>query len=279
MSRTSFTLGGADGAPLRGTVRSAAGGAGRPAVVICHGFKGFMDWGFFPHVAERLARAGMTAVTFNFSGSGIGPDGGSFSEPERFRRATISNDLSDVAAVVERLRAGTLVPALAPPSAIGLFGHSRGGGTALLHAAGDPGVGTLVTWAAVGTFVRWTDEAVERWRQSGSIDIVNSRTGEVLPLDVAYLEDLEARSKAVSLARAAARIEVPWLIVHGEADESVPVEEGRAHLAAAGANATLELIAGAGHTFGVTHPWAGPSPEWEQAMDCTLDWFSRYLLA
>ena len=40
-----------------------------------HGFKGFKDWGFFPHLADRLARAGLVAVSFNFSGSGVGPDG------------------------------------------------------------------------------------------------------------------------------------------------------------------------------------------------------------
>lgn len=27
----------------------------RPAVVICHGFKGFMEWEFFPYVASLLA--------------------------------------------------------------------------------------------------------------------------------------------------------------------------------------------------------------------------------
>lgn len=279
VAQTSFILDGADGAPLRGAVRTAAGGSGRPAVVVCHGFKGFMEWGFFPYVADRLARAGMTAVSFNFSGSGVGPDGESFSEPERFRRATISNDLADLANVVERLRGGTLVSGLRPSPALGLLGHSRGGGVALLHAAGDSGVGALVTWAAVGTFVRWSDGAVQEWRSRGTIDIVNARTGEVLPLEVDYLEDLEAKGEVLSLERAAAAVEAPWLIVHGDADESVPVEEGRAHFAVAGdGGAVLELIPGAGHTLGARHPWPGTTPELERAMDRTLDWFSRYLL-
>ena len=43
----------------------------RPAVVIVHGFKGFKDWGMFPVVADRLARAGLTAVSVNLSGSGV----------------------------------------------------------------------------------------------------------------------------------------------------------------------------------------------------------------
>jgi len=75
VNTTQFELVGADGGPLRGDVRTQEKGADRPAVVICHGFKGFKDWGFFPHLAARIARAGMTAVSFNFSGSGVGPDG------------------------------------------------------------------------------------------------------------------------------------------------------------------------------------------------------------
>ena len=115
--RTPFELTGADGAPLRGDVRAAGTGMSRPAVIICHGFKGFKDWGFFPHLADRLARAGLTAVSFNFSGSGVGPDGETFSEPERFGHATFGNDLKDLALIVERLRQRALVPDLAPPTA------------------------------------------------------------------------------------------------------------------------------------------------------------------
>ena len=44
---TAVELTGADGGPVRGEVRTAAGGENRPAVVLCHGFKGFKDWGFF----------------------------------------------------------------------------------------------------------------------------------------------------------------------------------------------------------------------------------------
>ena len=65
-----FELLSADGGPLRGEVRTAGGGEGRPAVVICHGFKGFKDWGFFPKLAEwgRMARPSRS-----LKGSGTAP--------------------------------------------------------------------------------------------------------------------------------------------------------------------------------------------------------------
>lgn len=175
-----FEINGSDGGPLRGEVRTAAPASGRPAVIICHGFKGFKDWGFFPHLAHRLARAGLTSVTFNFSGSGVVGEG--FSEPERFARATHSGDLEDLSIVFDALRSGRLARPVAPITLSGLFGHSRGGGTAVLFAAGEPGVQALVTWAAIATVHRWSDEVVSQWRRNGKIDIVNARTGEVLPL-------------------------------------------------------------------------------------------------
>ena len=45
----------------------------RPAVVICHGFKGFMEWGFFPHLATLLAERGYVAIRFNLSSTGMLP--------------------------------------------------------------------------------------------------------------------------------------------------------------------------------------------------------------
>ena len=158
---TTFELAGADGAPLRGDVRTADRGENRPAVIICHGFKGFKDWGFFPRLADRLAHAGFTAVSFNFSGSGIGPNGESFSEPERFAHATFSNDLDDIAVVYDALADGMLAGEVASPSKIGLFGHSRGGGMSMVFCSERDVVGALVTWAAIGTVRRWPPDVCE----------------------------------------------------------------------------------------------------------------------
>src|ERR1041384_4679329 len=152
VKKTAFELRGADGGPLRGDVRTAA--SGRPAVVICHGFKGFKDWGMFPHLAERLARAGLCAVSFNFSGSGVGADGESFSEPERFAHDTYTRQLGDLSEVLRALAEARLVPGLRAPPRVGLLGHSRGGGIAILKTAEDPAISTLVTWAAVSSGYR-----------------------------------------------------------------------------------------------------------------------------
>jgi dienelactone hydrolase len=275
---TRFELVGADGGPLRGEVRAPGRNGARPAVVICHGFKGFKDWGSFPHLADRLARGGITAVSFNFSGSGVGPDGETFSEPERFGHATLGKDLEDLAGVLGALRGGTLVPGLAPPAAVGLFGHSRGGGIAILHTAHDSGVRALVTWSAVGAALRWGPETIAKWRREGRIDITNTRTGDVLPLYIDALDEIEAdRAGRLDIGQAAAAVRAPWLIVHGAADESVPLKEGQFLWEQSARRAELLVVPHGSHTFGARHPWAGMTEELAQAMDATVSWFARSL--
>jgi dienelactone hydrolase len=127
----------------------------QPAVLVIHGFKGFKDWGMFPPLAVRLARAGLSAVSFNLSGSGV-DDAGEFAFPEKFGHNTFSAELHDIEIVLDALLAGSL--GVAPPTSVGLFGHSRGGGMAILCAAGNPKIGAMVTWSAISTVDRWPSQ-------------------------------------------------------------------------------------------------------------------------
>ena len=257
-------------------VRAGGRESARPAVVVVPGFKGFKDWGMFPPFAERLALAGFTAVTFNPSGSGV-DDRGEFTWPERFGHDTIGAELSDLLSVLDALSAGQL--GTVRPSAIGLVGHSRGGGVALLAAVRDLRVRALATWAAIGSIDRWTPEVKRDWRERGRLDVLNTRTGQVLPLFTDVLDELERHASGrLSLTGAAARMTVPWLIVHGDADESVTPEEAvRLHGASGRATTELLLIPGAGHTFGAVHPWRGTTFELDRVVQGTVSWMTRHL--
>ncbi len=261
--------------PIHIDVRAGGRDMPRPAVVIVHGFKGFKDWGMFPPLAERLARAGFVAVSLNLSGAGVDA-AGTFAFPERFGHDTISAALEDLERVLDALSAGTL--AVAPPSSIGLLGHSRGGGVVVLTAAHDPRVTTLVTWAAISHVNRWPADVVAQWRKAGRHDVVNARTGQVLPLYPDVLDDNERNADRLDILAAAGRLTVPWLLVHGDADEAVPLAEGEQLAALARHPASRhEWIAGGQHTFGARHPWAGSTPELERAFAASVAWFARYL--
>lgn len=266
---SAFSIRGADGLPIQGNVHSARrSGDPRASIVICHGFKGFKDWGMFPVIADRLARAGFTAVRFNFSGAGVS-DGDAFDQPERFREDTYSRQLTDL---------GNVLDWLGEP-AVGVLGHSRGGAVSILRAATDARIVALVTWAAIADPMRWDDATVAAWRRAGTLDIVNARTGEKLPLGTNLLDDLERHPQALDIEAAAARLAVPWLIVHGRDDEAVPVEEAT-RLAASGQapSRTLAIVEGGSHTFGAAHPWAGATSAFDEAMDASVRWFGLHLL-
>lgn len=262
--------------PILVDVRAGGRTSARPAIVVVHGFKGFKDWGMFPPAAERFAQAGFTTVTFNLSGSGV-DEQGDFRYADRFGHNTYSAELEDVGRVVDALSRGEL--GTAAPSSLGLLGHSRGGGDAVLHAASDPRVRALVTWSAIADADRWSPQVRSEWRARGLLDIVNARTGQVLPLYTDLLDDLERHgAERLDIMSAAGRVAAPWLIVHGTDDETVPFADAERLRDASSAPVTELLGAdGTGHTFGAVHPWEGMPEALDRVLRTTTTWFARHL--
>jgi pimeloyl-ACP methyl ester carboxylesterase len=281
MSTTApFTLQTPSGQPLHGLVDLPDGPPSpRPTVVICHGFKGFMEWGFFPHLATLLAERGFVAVRFNVSGTGQQPGDDLVTDPAAFEANTPCRELADTLAVLEAL-GETVAPGWVDLHKIGLVGHSRGGGNAVLAASRAPWcdrVRALVTWASVATFDRFSPEQKEQWRRDGRFPVVNARTGQQLALGPGFLDDLERRGAEIDILAAAGRVRAPWLVIHGVADESVPSEEANRLAGAAGGPKEILLLEDANHTFGARHPFAGPTPHLIRALNATQTWFRRYL--
>jgi pimeloyl-ACP methyl ester carboxylesterase len=255
-------------------VRVGSRGAS-PAVIVVHGFKGFKDWGMFPPFCDRLAKAGFTAVSLNLSGSGV-DDAGTFSLPDRFQRNTFSSEIKDLTTLLSALDAGTLdVPR---PTSVGIVGHSRGGGMSVLLASRTPRLQALVTWSAIATVRRWTDEQMVDWRRDGVYPVRNTRTGEVLFLGRETLEDVERNvDGALDIGAAASRLACPWLLVHGMEDETVDFMEARLLAGAAPVVARFLPIDGAGHTYGAVHPFAGMTPALERVFDESVAFLGAHL--
>ena len=273
-----FTLEARPGDLIRGEIRRPPGHETSSrlgsAVVVVHGFKGFKDWGFFPYLADRLAADGHTVVSFNFSRNGVGEDFEHFSELDSFGSNTLSLELGELRNVLDRVFSGSLLGAL--PERVGILGHSRGGGQAVLATSEEPRLGALVTWAAVADFDRWPAETKEQWRREGRIWIANARTRQQMPLDLSLLDDFEANRERLDILAAARRVHVPWLVVHGTADETVDPREAEA-LVAAGSEAHACRVEGTGHTFGASHPFAGAPAPLEEAVRASLEHLDRAL--
>jgi pimeloyl-ACP methyl ester carboxylesterase len=273
-----FELSRAPGALLRGDLRIPETPS-ETAIVVCHGFKGFKDWGFFPYLSERLATAtGVMVISFNFSGSGIGPDLESFTDLEGFARNKFTREGEDLEAILDGLRDGRLGPVeLEPPRSVGLIGHSRGAAAAILVGADRPEVRAVVTWAGIGSVFRYESWFAEALGDGDVMEIMNARTGQRLPLYRDVLDDLRAHRDRLDMEEAARRLEAPLLIVHGSEDEAVAVAEAYALHRAAG-SAELVIIEGAGHTMNASHPFPGTNPQLEEAVRRTISHFEEHLM-
>ncbi|MCG8456685.1 MAG: alpha/beta fold hydrolase, partial [Holophagales bacterium] len=268
-----------------------------PAVLVCHGFKGFLDWGFFPPLADLLVNRGFAVARFNYSGSGMQPGDELVTDEDAFRRNTFSLELSETLHVLDALPtlledppagdapASSSAPSRASgakidPERLALLGHSRGGGAAILaaaHPAWKERVRALVTWSAVATFDRYGKDHREAWRRDGVLPIENARTGQKLALGIELLRDVEENSELLDLERAASELRAPWLIVHGAADETVPIDEARTLARQATAEHQLVEVPAGPPTFGARHPFTSPTPALIQAMNATQTWLLRHL--
>ena len=261
--------------PILVDVRASSRTPRQPAVLIMHGFKGFKDYAFLPPIAERLARAGFTAVNITVSGAGV-DEHGDFTLLERFARNTYTREMGDIEIVIQALMSGEL--GTVPPTSLGVIGHSRGGGVVLCVAREMPAIAAVATWAPIATIRRYTDAEVAIWRRLGRIEVENSRTHQQLPMDYEIVEDALAHADRFDIHTAAATLDRPWLLAHALNDETVPVAEAR-ELAALATDARFEslFLERGGHTFGARHPWAGPTPETEQLFGATVKFFTRHL--
>jgi len=274
-----FEIPSSDGYPLRGKIHLPEGGLA-PGVLLLHGFKGFMDWGFWPPICERLAEAGLAACRFNLSGSGVGEDDETFSEKDRFEANTYSREQDDIRIMIEALASGAIPGAPTRPGEVGLLGHSRGGGMAVLAAAADPRVASLVLWASIATVQRYDENQIAALRKRGHMRVENARTGDVFRIRLDLLDDIEKNAEELDIFSAAASLEIPTLVIHGSGDEAVPYAEALALIGALGECGSFLPMEGAGHTFGAAHPMPDVMPlALEEVFEASVTHLTAALLA
>lgn len=271
MAERRFEIASAEGLPIRGVLEVPSDPRG--LVVIVHGFKGFKDWGFFPWVSARFAGCGVASVRFDMSHNGIGERPGEFDRLDLFANDTYGGELSDLEKVLSWIEGVREVAGLP----LFLMGHSRGGGVAILGArATESGmVRGIVTWSGIARADRWSEEVKKEWRARGVLEVQNARTGQVMPISTAVIDELDARAGELDIQAALEATECPVLIVHGLSDESVPLSEAH-QLASCARNGSLVLIEKASHTFGARHPFAGVPKELSFAMHATAGFVNAY---
>lgn len=119
-----------------------------------------------------------------------------------------------------------------------LIGSSLGGLTAARVAALDARVVGLVLLAPALGFGSWRERnplLARVWEKKGWLGLQDHVTGDLVPVDVGFLHDLESWGLEVPPTR------VPVLVLHGLRDETVPIEHSRAWVARCGDTRLVEL--------------------------------------
>jgi len=262
VTHTPWEIESADANPILGDAHVPESPVG--VVLVIHGFLGYKDYGMFPWLARAFAAAGFITHRFNLSRSGMTNSIETFERPELFEKDTWNAQVHDVSLVIESIQGGALVGARYP---LFLFGHSRGGVTALLTAGRKArGVRTLagvVTAAAPSFCCSWTDEQKREHMERGYSEVVSNRTKQTLRIGRAWLAEQLEDPAAHDVLAHARDTECPVLVVHGADDPTVPASCADEIARAAGQGPPV-VIDGADHVFRTPNPMpegAAPSPQ------------------
>lgn len=227
----------------------------KPLVIFAHGYKGFKDWGSWDLVAQTFAEAGFDFLKFNFShNGGTVEDPIDFPDLKAFSENTYSRELEDIEAITQLALSGIEVDGEKKSwDKLALIGHSRGGGIAVIHAERSNNVSYVASWASVADYGERFGFDMEKWKRTGVTTVRNGRTNQDMPHKYSFYEDYVENGEQLSIEKAARKIDIPWLIAHGENDEAVDLENAQ-RLAKWNENAKLITIPNGTHTFGASHP-------------------------
>lgn len=211
----------------------------RDIVVVAHGVTSSHDRPWLVELARALEREGIAALRVSFSGNGASEG--------RFEDSTPSKAVEDLGSVLDALDGWR----------VGYAGHSLGAAVGVLRAARDERMRALASLAGMLHVAHFfeTHFAALAWGAP--------MLGKALcPWNRALAEDARALGSLEQTARA---VRVPWLLVHGTADELVPHQDALDARRAAGATARVELLPGVDHRFGgaiepmarLVAPWLG----------------------
>ncbi len=264
----------------------------RPGIVFCVGYT-YLKEMVVSEMARAMQREGFVGVIFDYRG---------FGESEGMRgRLYPHEQVADVQAAVTFLQQQPEVD----PQRISIVGLSLGGANAVAATATDPRVRAAVAIESPADGRRWLrslrrhSEWVEFTRQIEQNHITRTLTGRGTAVDALEImlpdpdsaqflaqvyENFPQMRVELSLDSAAALLAFspqqlagglgtrPLLIIHGDDDRLVPVEEARV-LHAAVPHSTLDVVPGMGH-----FDWVMPDhPTFQQVMARIAAWCREQL--
>lgn len=229
----------------------------KPIIIFCHGYKGFKDWGTWDLMAEAFAKAGFFFIKFNFShNGGTEKQPIDFPDLEAFGNNNYTKELDDLETIMDWICSNSEYKKDVDLNNINLIGHSRAGGIVTIKAEEDHRINKVISLAGVCDFGKRTAStgSIEQWKKDGVKYVLNGRTKQQMPHYYQFYEDFVANENRLTIKRAVSNLKIPYLIIHGNEDTSVLIDEAF-NLHKWNAKSKFEIIDGANHVFGASHPW------------------------
>lgn len=202
-------------------------------VLLAHGFSSSKDTKARLMFEDALNQECFATLRFDFYGHG--------ESAGKFEDITISKAVEGIYAAIDFVQQRGFTK-------IGLIGTSFGGMASIIAAAHCRDIAVLGLRSPVSDYLgkiiaQIAQYPVKEWKEKGFIYHTN-HSGERKLLKYSFFEDAEK----IHGYEEAATIIIPTLIVHGDADESVPVEQSQ-KTATLIKDCRLEILPGADHLF------------------------------
>ncbi len=198
----------------------------RDLIVIGHGLTSDKDRPWSEALSRELAKNGVASLRIAFSGNGESE--GSFLD------STITKEVEDLRAVMDAFEGWRL----------GYIGQSMGAAVGVLGAAGDARIKVLVSLAGM---VHTAEFARRLFGHLKPGELMLGKSGRTL--GPKFSRDMQSIGSVIDRAK---EISVPWLIVHGDGDDVVPITDSQEIHAASKGHAEMHAIPGADHSFAGT---------------------------
>ena len=208
-----------------------------PCVIASHGLLSSKESEKYVALGEQMSTEGIAMLRFDFRG--IGESEGKLEDDSVSRRVV------DLGFAIGFVRS---YPEMG--NRIGLIGSSLGGYVSLIGASMEKEIRAVVIWA--------TPFHLD--------DLESKRQGEDYPLPgKAFFKDLPRHRLLPLLPRV-----LNCLVIHGDEDELVPVDQAWEIFHTLGAPKEIHVIEDADHRL--TNPLHR-----QRAIDLSMDWFKKYL--
>ncbi len=223
---------------------------GAPCVILSHGLEGDKDGAKWKLLSERLYDSGFASLRFNYHGCGEGTE----KSDGDFEDSFLSRRILDFKAALDYAEELDI-----DNRRLGAIGSSLGG--TVIIASGDARIRAMVSLATPYSFKKPAEDYPDLNKGTGLVDLPSGRK-----IKSTFFHEI----REFDAGKALSNLDYPLMVIHGSADQVVPVEDGQKIYQKARGCKELKIIKNGNHSFDDPVHLA-------QIVDLSCRWLKKHL--